>query len=625
MLKYIWLVPALPLVGAAVNLFFGKLLGKLSGVLASATVGASFVISVLAFFELVGKPAEERVYVAHLWDWFTAGKLNVGADLRVDVLSMTMILVVTGIGFLIHIYSNGYMHGDERFSRFFAYMNLFVFFMLTLVLGQNFIVMFVGWEGVGLCSYLLIGFWFEKKSAANAAKKAFTTTRIGDTFFVIGLSAIFVHFGTFDFDKVLNPQTVGSMPGRTLTIISLLLFGGAIGKSAQLPLHVWLPDAMEGPTPVSALIHAATMVTAGVYLVVRTHVLFTATSLDVVMVIGLATALYAATVAVGQDDIKRVLAYSTLSQLGYMFFAAGMGAYGVAMFMLVAHAFYKALMFLSAGSVMHGLDGETDMKKMGGLRKYMPITAALFMIGAVSQAGIPPLAGFFAKDPILSIAQKSGRTIPWLLADIAAFLTAFYVARLIFMTFFGKERSDKHAHESPKIMTTPLMVLAAGAAGAGLLAMKGLLPSPEGVVGRWLEPVTGIFSEPKGGLPEGVLIVLSVAIAVIAIWAAYTVYASGRWVAFRERFSRTHRLLENAWYWDAAYGWVVERPAKGLARFAAFGVDKGLIDGIVNGLGTLTKGVSAGGRRVQTGMVRTYAAVFLLGVVAVLAALVVKS
>jgi NADH-quinone oxidoreductase subunit L len=625
MLKYIWLVPALPLLGAAFNLFFGKMLGKFSGMLAAALVGGSFVVSVLAFFELVGKPAEERVYVAHLWDWFTSGKLSVGADLRVDVLSMTMILVITGVGFLIHIYSNGYMHGDERFSRFFAYMNLFVFFMLTLVLGQNFIVMFVGWEGVGLCSYLLIGFWFEKKSAANAAKKAFTTTRIGDTFFVVGLAMIFVHFGTFDFDKVLNSHTAGTLSTATLTAISLLLFGGAIGKSAQIPLHVWLPDAMEGPTPVSALIHAATMVTAGVYLVVRTHVLFTTTSLNVVMIIGLATALYAATVAVGQDDIKRVLAYSTLSQLGYMFFAAGMGAYGVAMFMLVAHAFYKALMFLSAGSVMHGLDGETDMKKMGGLRKYMPITAALFMIGALSQAGVPPLAGFFAKDPILSIAEKSGRMVPWLLADIAAFLTAFYVARLIFMTFFGKERSDKHAHESPKIMTVPLMVLAVGALAAGFLDMKGLLPSPEGIFGRWEEPVTGVFAEPTGGLPESILIVISVAIALVAIWVAYTVYASERWVAVRERYSNAHRVLENAWYWDAAYGWVVERPAKGLARFAAFGIDKGIIDGVVNGLGSVTKGISAGGRRVQTGMVRTYAAVFLLGVVGVLAFLVVRS
>jgi NADH-quinone oxidoreductase subunit L len=625
MLKYIWLVPALPLLGAAINLFFGRLLGKFSGVLAAALVGGSFLVSVVAFFELVSKPAEERVYVAHLWDWFTSGKLNVGVDLRVDVLSMTMILVVTGIGFLIHIYSNGYMHGDERFSRFFAYMNLFVFFMLTLVLGQNFIVMFVGWEGVGLCSYLLIGFWFEKKSAANAAKKAFTTTRIGDTFFVVGLAMIFVHFGSFDFDKVLDPHAASTLSTATLTAISLLLFGGAIGKSAQIPLHVWLPDAMEGPTPVSALIHAATMVTAGVYLVVRAHVLFTPESLNVVMIIGLATALYAAIVAVGQDDIKRALAYSTLSQLGYMFFAAGMGAYSVAMFMLVAHAFYKALMFLSAGSVMHGLDGETDMKKMGGLRKFMPITAAVFMVGAISQAGIPPLAGFFAKDPILSIAEKSGRTIPWLLADIAAFLTALYIARVIFMTFFGKERGDKHAHESPKIMTAPLIVLAGGALVAGFLFMRGLLPSPEGVFGRWLEPVTGIFLEPEGGLPETVLVLLSIAIAVVGIWLAYTVYASERWVAFRERFSTTHRMLENAWYWDAAYGWVVERPGKGLARFAAFGIDKGVIDGVVNGLGTVTKGISSGGRRVQTGMVRTYAAVFLLGVVGVLAFLVVRS
>jgi len=620
MLKYIWLVPALPLAGAAVNLVFGKRLGKWSGILGPVMVGGSFVISLLALFELLGKPPEERVYVAHLWDWFHAGALDVGADLRVDALSMTMILVVTGVGFLIHVYSIGYMHGDRLYPRFFAYLNLFVFFMLTLVLAQNFVVLFIGWEGVGLCSYLLIGFWFEKPAAANASKKAFITTRVGDTFFVVGLAMIFVYFGSFDFDKVLNGHAAGALSVGTLTAISLLLFGGAIGKSAQIPLHVWLPDAMEGPTPVSALIHAATMVTAGVYLVVRTHVLFTPTSLAVVMFIGLATALYAATSAVGQDDIKRLLAYSTLSQLGYMFFAAGMGAYGVAMFMLVAHAFYKALMFLAAGSVMHGMEGETDMTKMGGLKKYMPLTATLFMIGAITIAGIPPLSGFFAKDPILSLANRSGRGLAWLLADAAAFLTAFYTARLVFLTFFGESRTDKHAHESPKVMAVPMGLLAAGAAVAGVLAI-----TPEGVLAKFLEPVTGLPGEFVGGLPEWALMVVSVLIALAAIWLGWYVYASTRWRALRERYPYVHDLLENGWYWDAAYANTIVPAGKWVAGIAAFGFDTGFIDGIVNGLGSLTKGLAAVGRRLQTGMVRTYAAVFLFGVFVVLLVLAVRS
>ena len=601
MIDYVWLVPALPLLGAAINLFFGKKLGKWSGWLASLAVIGSFVVTVGATFELIGLPSAERADVVHLWDWITVGGFNLAIDLRVDALSLTMMLVITGIGSLIHIYSNGYMHGDELFGRFFSYLNLFVFFMLVLVMGQNFVVMFVGWDGVGLCSYLLIGFWFEKKSAANAAKKAFITTRVGDTFFMIGLGMIFAWFGTFDFDTVLNSHNTAMLSDGTLTIISLLLFGGAIGKSAQVPLHVWLPDAMEGPTPVSALIHAATMVTAGVYLVVRANALFTSTSLNVVMLVGLFTAFYAATGAIGQDDIKRALAYSTLSQLGYMFFAAGMGAYEVAMFMLVAHAFYKALMFLSAGSVMHGLENETDMKAMGGLRKYMPVTATVFIIGAMAQAGVPPLSGFFAKDPILTIANHSGRTALWLLASLTAFFTAFYISRVIFMTFFGAERSDKHAHESPKVMTLPLVVLAIGAAGIGFIAMKGFVPSPEGTFGRFLESSAGVFEEPKGGLPEWALILASVAVAFAAIFAAWSIYTTDRWVKLRERFSGLQSFLANAWFWNATYEKTIVPAGRGLATFFAFGMDKGFIDGIVDGVGMATRGIAAGGRRIQTG------------------------
>ena len=627
MIDLIWLVPALPLLGAAINLFFGKRLGKVSGWLASAMVVGSFIVALGAFMEFLGLPGEERARVIHLWDWITVGDFNVAVDLRVDALSLTMMLVVTGVGSLIHIYSNGHMHGDERFSRFFSYLNLFVFFMLTLVMGQNFAVMFVGWEGVGLCSYMLIGFWFEKPSAANAAKKAFITTRVGDTFFMIGLGMIFAWFGTFDFDTVLNGHNTALLSEGTLTVISLLLFGGAIGKSAQVPLHVWLPDAMEGPTPVSALIHAATMVTAGVYLVVRANALFTSTSLNVVMLVGLFTAFYAATAAVGQDDIKRALAYSTLSQLGYMFFVAGMGAYVVAMFMLVAHAFYKALMFLSAGSVMHGLDNETDLKEMGGLRKYMPVTATVFIIGAMSQAGVPPLSGFYAKDPILAIANHSGRTSLWLIASVTAFLTAFYISRVIFMTFFGKERNQKHAHESPKVMTVPLMFLAFGAVVLGVLAVKSFpfFPSHEGAFGRWLESAVGAFHEPEGGLPEWAIVTASVAVAAAAISFAWSIYTTDLWVKARERFAGAHSFLENAWFWNAAYEKTIVPAGRGIASFCAFVLDAGFIDGIVNGVGMATRGVAAGGRRIQTGYVRSYAASFLLGVAVVLCILVVKS
>ena len=390
MLTLIWLVPAIPLAASVINLFFGKRLRETSGWLAVLAVAASFAVCLGALAQLLSRAPVDRVEFVHLFDWISVGSLNVGVTLRVDPLSMTMILVVTGVGSLIHLYSIGYMKGDARYSRFFAYMNLFVFLMLMLVLADNFLLLYLGWEGVGLCSYLLIGFWFEKKTASDAAKKAFITTRVGDTAMLIGIALIFVHFGSLDFGRVLGQSwacpgggACGTPEvGGVFTAIALLLFAGAVGKSAQVPLHVWLPDAMEGPTPVSALIHAATMVTAGVYLVVRSHVLFelSGTALTVVLVVGLATALYAATAALGQDDIKRVLAYSTISQLGFMFFAAGLRDYPAAMFLLVTHAFYKALMFLSAGSVMHGLHGETDMKKMGGLARFMPATATAFMI-----------------------------------------------------------------------------------------------------------------------------------------------------------------------------------------------------------------------------------------------------
>ncbi len=620
MLRLIWLVPALPLVGAAVNLFFGKRLGRHAGWLGSATVAAAFVIALFVLWDLAELPAGARLFVRHLFGWISVGAFRVGANFRVDPLSVTMVLVVTGVGALIHVYAIGYMHGDPRYGRFFAYMNLFVFFMLTLVLADNFLLLYLGWEGVGLCSYLLIGFWFERPSAANAAKKAFVVTRIGDTTMLIGIALIFVRFGTLDFGRVLvAPFHAAHLPtGGVFTAIALLLFAGAVGKSAQLPLHVWLPDAMEGPTPVSALIHAATMVTAGVYLVARTHVLFEASgsALTVVLLVGLLTALYAATAALGQDDIKRVLAYSTMSQLGFMFFALGLRAYAAAIFLLVTHAFYKALMFLSAGSVMHGLDNETDLRRMGGLRAAMPITAAMFTIGALAISGVPPFSGFFSKDQILAAANQTGHTFAWIASLAAAFFSALYIARLIFLTFFGESRSGKHPHEPSPLMTIPLGLLALGAIGGGVLglsAVTGRLPT-------FLAPVFGAVLGPARGLSEGALSVIAVVVALAGIAVGYLVYGSGKidWVALRVRLSGIQRFLARGWYVDDAYGAIIVSPGKAGAAFLAYVFDTRVIDGTVNGIGRAFGSLAISGRRIQSGLVRNYALAFLLGVVGVL-------
>jgi len=621
MLKGIWIVPALPLAGFAVNLFVGKKLGRWAGVLASLLMVASFAVALGVLNDLLKLPAEQRLFVRHLYDWIGVGSFRVAADLRVDPLSMTMVMVVTGIGSLIHIYSIGYMHGDPRYGRFFAYLNLFCFFMLTLVLAQNFLFLYLGWEGGGLCSYLLIGFWHERPAAANAAKKAFIVTRIGDTFMLIGIVLVFLRLGSLDFSHVLvspGALTGPVRPSGVYTIIALLLFAGAIGKSAQVPLHVWLPDAMEGPTPVSALIHAATMVTAGVYLVARTHVFFeiSGVALVVVLVVGLVTALYAATAAVGQDDIKRVLAYSTISQLGFMFFALGLKAYAAAIFLLVTHAFYKALMFLSAGSVMHGLEGETDLKKMGALRRAMPITTAVFAIGAVAISGVPPFAGFFSKDQILAVANQTGHEVVWLLALVAAFFSALYIARLIFLAFFGDDRTERHAHESPPVMTIPLVFLALGATFGGLLGLSAVT----GKLQAFLAPVLGEIPEPSAGLSEATLTAISVVVALAGILVGWFVYGSGKidWMALRVRLASVQRFLAGGWYVDDVYAATIVAPGKAGSAFLAYVIDEGAIDGIVNAVGILFQWLARVTRRVQTGFVRTYALAFLLGAVALL-------
>ncbi len=626
MIDLVWLVPAIPLAGAAVLLAGGRRLGRLAGWLATATVAASAGIAGGVAAALLRLPEAERVRVVPVYEWIVAGAVRLPVELRVDPLSVVMILVVTVVGALIHLYSIGYMEGDPRYGRFFAYLNLFVGAMLLLVLAENLALLYVGWEGVGLCSYLLIGFWYERPSAAAAAKKAFVTTRVGDTLLFVGIALALFRLGSLELSRLTDPSVAELQPSGVFTVIALLLLGGAIGKSAQLPLHVWLPDAMEGPTPVSALIHAATMVTAGVYLVARTHVLFeiSGVALEAVLVVGLATALYAALSAIGQDDIKRVLAYSTISQLGFMFVAVGLGAYAVAIFMLVAHAAYKALLFLAAGSVMHGTEQETDLQRLGGLWRRMPWTAATMAAGALSLAGVFGLAGYVAKDEILAVASETGRGAVWALGTLGAFLSALYVGRLACLALLGRPRSERarHAHESPAVMVVPLAVLAVGAVGLGALAadpVRGILPS-------FLAPVLGEVPHGEAGLGEGTLVAISQVAALGGLGLAWYLYASGRvdWLAVRERLGGVPSLLAHGLYVDDLYRAAVGGPLRAAAAIADGFVDARIVDGIANGAGRLVQRLGAVGRRVQTGLVRTYALAFLLGAVVILLAVGVR-
>src|SRR2546421_2078312 len=511
------LVPLFPLAGAVVLLLFGKRLRTIAGVLATLLVAASFGVAVSVLLDLARRAGDDRLVVREVYRWVVTDGFRISVAFRVDPLSVVMLLVVTGVGALIHWYAIGYMAHDEQRGRFFAYLNLFVFSMLILVLADNFLLLYAGWELVGLCSYLLISFWFFRPSAAAAGKKAFIVTRIGDVGMLIGIFAISKVFGSLDFGRVFDAAARSPAPRFWATAIPLLLFAGAVGKSAQIPLYVWLPDAMEGPTPVSALIHAATMLTAGAYLVARTHVLFEASHVAGVVVtgIGVATAVYAATMALTEDDIKRVLAYSTISQLGYMFVGVGVGtlyqsaeAYTAGVFHLVTHAFFKALLFLAAGSVMHAMADRTDMKQMGGLVRKLPVTGVLFVIGGLALSGIPPFAGFFSKDAILGEAWLHAEKLVWALGVLGAFLTAFYVGRAIFLTFFGESRvpAEIHPHESPPSMTIPLIGLAALAAGGGFLGAGEARP----VFGRWMEavfPVRAVALVPNGGIRLSVIAV----------------------------------------------------------------------------------------------------------------------
>lgn len=617
MLDQIWLIPALPALGALINGLFGKRLPKsIISIIACGTVGISLIISILCVSQLAGM--EPRVFEKDFYTWIPGGstvttmgaeaghkaELSVPMGFLLDPLSSVMILIVTGVGFLIHIYSIGYMGHEDGYYRFFTYMNLFMFAMLTLVLGNTFLTLFVGWEGVGLCSYLLIGFYYEKKSASDAGKKAFIVNRIGDFGFVLGMLAVFAVFGTLRFTEVMHraPELL-TAGGSLVTMMTLAMFVGATGKSAQLPLYVWLPDAMEGPTPVSALIHAATMVTAGVYMIARCNTLFSLApdTLTVVATIGSITALFAATIGLVQTDIKRVLAYSTVSQLGFMFMAMGVGAYAVGIFHLMTHAFFKALLFLGSGSVIHAMSGEQELPKMGDLKGRIPTTFKTMLVGTVAIAGIPPLAGFFSKDEILwqAFSSEHGSKWFWGLGIVAATMTAFYMFRLMYLAFFGKPRMDhhtqEHIHESPRSMTIPLIVLAVLSFFGGIVGVPKLLGGwsfPFDIY-HWLEPVTGSIhgevAEHASHALEIGLMVLSVAVALVGIFIATRMYLQKPELADRlaNAFPGMHRLLYRKYYVDEIYDAVVIQPIKKLCSALAW-FDFNIIDGIVNGSAWVT-------------------------------------
>jgi NADH-quinone oxidoreductase subunit L len=650
------LVPVLPFAGFLVNAGFGRYINKrAAGAVACGAMIASFLVAAGLSWVVIRTPAgESTAAVLTLYNWVSSGDFSVPFSLRLDALSTVMVLVVTGIGTLIHIYSTAYMHEetDSEYARYFSYLNLFAAFMLVLVLAANFLVMFVGWEGVGLCSYLLIGFWYRKKSASDAGKKAFIVNRIGDFGFVLGVIAAFVRFGTLDFQEIAHAAaSVGPEASfGTVSLITLLLFVGATGKSAQIPLFVWLPDAMEGPTPVSALIHAATMVTAGVYMIGRNAVLFSHApqTLAIVAVIGAATALMAGTIGLVQNDIKRVLAYSTVSQLGYMFLAMGVGAFGAGIFHLYTHAFFKALLFLGSGAVIHALAGEQDLRRMGGLKRALPTTYWTFVVGALAIAGVPGLAGFFSKDEILFRTFVGGHTLLWTIGLLTSLLTAVYMFRLVFLAFHGDRAPEPvapehpeeeepaahpapgtvhtapstqhpapgHLHDAPPAMAFALIVLAVGSVVAGYVSLGGRFE-------RFLEPsfepqtVHVVAAE---GLDITLMAVSSiVAVVGIALAAYFFLRDRRRAAAVAERFGGLYRLLLNKYYVDEIYDATVVSPIRIVSEEALWKrVDVRAIDGAVNGVADTVGGMSEILRRAQNGSVRMYAASVFLGVVAIL-------
>jgi NADH-quinone oxidoreductase subunit L len=625
-------------------------------------IGLSFLTSILIFFELIGRPPTERLFEKVIFDWVVSGSFQTVIGYQIDPLSILMALVVSGVSFFIHIYSVGYMHDDPGYTRYFTYLNLFVFMMLNLILANNFLLMFVGWEGVGLCSYLLIGFWYEKDSASNAGKKAFVVNRVGDFGFILGMFLLFIHFGTLHFSDIFgslqkNPHMLDT---TTATIITILLFVGACGKSAQIPIYVWLPDAMEGPTPVSSLIHAATMVTAGVYMVARCNVLYSMApiSMAIVAIVGVATAIFTASIGICQNDIKKVLAYSTISQLGYMFLGVGVGAYSAGIFHLMTHAFFKGLLFLGAGSVMHALSGELDMRKMGGLRTKTPITFWTFFFACLAIAGIFPFSGFFSKDEILwqALSSSQGHWLLWAVAALAAGMTAFYMFRAVFMTFWGECRADEHVkhhiHESPRIMTVPLIVLMALSIVGGWIGIPHVLGGPFGMENyfhEFLAPVVGGGTEPgkahagltllsqawassgeSGGHSAGfevLMMVVSLMIALIGISIAYLFYVKNPALPnlAADRWKRLYKLVYNKYYVDELYETLFIKSLKNLGTGLWRGFDDFVIDGTINGMAYLIGVLSGAMRKIQTGLVQNYAFSMIVGGVVIAAYYIVRA
>ena len=629
MINLVWLIPLFPLIGFLINglgrNFWSKTLVSWIG---SVAILASFALSLGIFLEL--NASDVKSFTVPLFDWIQVGALRIPFSFLVDPLSSIMLLIVTGIGFLIHVYSAGYMHSDVGFAKFFAYLNLFIFFMLLLVLGSNYVVLFIGWEGVGLCSYLLIGFWFTNVNYASAAKKAFVMNRIGDLGFLLAVFFIYSTFGSVEFANVF-PQAALLPSGSTiLVVITLLLFVGATGKSAQLPLFTWLPDAMAGPTPVSALIHAATMVTAGIYMIARSNILFTLAPLtmNIVAIVGLSTAIVAALIAITQNDIKKVLAYSTVSQLGYMFLGLGVGAYTGAFFHVITHAFFKALLFLGAGSVIHAMHHEQDMRNMGGLKAKLPITFFTMLMGTIAISGLPPFSGFFSKDEILAHVYEHNPTL-WVIGVIGAMLTAFYMFRMLFLTFWGSFRGtkeqEKHLHESPKSMTIPLVVLAILSVFGGLIGVPEVLGGSHWLA-QFLSPVL-VYTKAVSGeavpldhATEYLLMGISVGAALLAIGIAYVTYVSRKVLPISDAENRSFlsKLSYHKFYIDEVYEALITRPLDAISTFFYKVVDKLGIDGLVNGAGTTAKEASKTLRLIQTGNVGFYIFMMVAGIVALL-------
>ena len=633
MLDLVWLVPALPLAGFVLIVLFGRRLGEPgAGVLATLMTASSFAVVAGVYFDMLSRTAEERHHVVSLFDWIAVGGLKVELALLADPLSITMALFITGIGSLIHLYAIGYMHGDPKFPKFFMYLNLFVFSMLMLVLGENLLVTFLGWEGVGVCSYFLISFWHTRESAATAGKKAFVTNRVGDWGMMVAMFLAFSAVGTLSYEGLNHAAEKGELAAVTATGIALMLFVGACGKSAQLPLYLWLPDAMEGPTPVSALIHAATMVTSGVFLLTRAAPVLEAAypwAGDLIATVGAITALFAATIAVAQTDIKKVLAYSTVSQLGFMFLAIGSGAYVAAIFHMVTHAFFKALLFLGSGSVIHGMHHEQDMRRMGALRKVMPVTGFTFIIGWLAIAGVPPFAGFWSKDEILLYVFANNRAL-YAVGVVAALLTAYYMTRQVIMVFFGQARwhdaSEEHGahgdhspHESPFTMLLPLIVL------AGLSVFGGVMQLPFSKnthwLEHWLEPVIHHAEADISGSwaykNKWLLLGFAIVVAAVGIIVSFLVYSKKAIRAVEPR------ILADGWRYDAAVSALVGGPGRAaFDQVAAF--DAKVVDGAVNGTGSLVRSSAGVLRRAQSGFVRFYALVIGVGAVLVLAWFLVR-